>query len=284
MKNFSILLIPALLSASIWCSAQIPQTTTLQGQLFQASGEPIPDGDYPVTITLHNDATTQDGITVCNPCTVSFHMGVFTIVLGDSSSPLPPMDRQYWVQFSVNGQALQPRLALHSVPYAMAAPGAVPIGSIMAFAGPATSIPDGWALCDGAAMSDKSSPKLYECVRTTWGDGSNDNDPETNFNLPDLRGMFLRGTDNGVRDQYAWSRSHNAGPAPTDVDATLGTYAGTAEGFEGTPIFAKGHGKVRVNNNSRRETASTSDVQSEIESTVALRTPNASVHYIIRVR
>lgn len=252
--------------------AQIPQTMVLQGQLFQANGQPVPDGDQDVIVTLHAGAQTDDVIPVCNPCTVHFSAGVFTLVLGTpDQSPLPPMDRQYWVQLSLQGEALVPRLALHSVPYAMNAPGTVPVGSVLAYAGPRQSIPEGWMLCDGRAMSSKATPKLYEACKTVWGDGSDDGDPETDFNLPDLRGLYLRGSDDGARDPYAYARSHNMGPAPMDSDETLGTYAGTVEGFEGSPF------KIR-------ESPTRRQLSESLESSIAVNTPNAAVNYIIRVR
>ena len=282
-RMISILIISAVVLCSV-ATAQVPQTMVIQGQIFLPTGQPVPDGDVPVIVTLHAGATTDDVIPVCNPCTVTFKQGVFTLVLGEpNQSPLPPMDKQYWVQLSVNGEALQPRIALHSVPYAMSAPGGVPIGCIMPFAGLSTAIPDGWMLCDGSPMSSKATPKLFEACAKLWGDGSNDADESTDFNLPDLRGMFLRGADNGGRDQFAYARSHNPGPPAVTPDSSVGTYAGTVEGFEGTPVFARG-GSVRPVNNAPGSIGSSSVDQGDIESTIALRTPNASVNYIIRVR
>ena len=68
-----------------------------------------------------------------------------------------------------------------------------PIGSIVAFAGTKETIPKGWLLCDGKSLAQKNYPDLYKVIQTAWGNGSNDNNPKTNFNLPDLRGRFLRG-------------------------------------------------------------------------------------------
>jgi microcystin-dependent protein len=76
-----------------------------------------------------------------------------------------------------------------------------PPGSIMAFAGPTNKTPAGWLLCDGKAVSSTAYPRLYAAIEKAWGDGSFDSndvaenppDPATDFNLPDLRGLFLRG-------------------------------------------------------------------------------------------
>lgn len=75
----------------------------------------------------------------------------------------------------------------------------VPPGTIVAFAGE-TNIPNGWLLCDGQAISsrDTNYTALFKAVGTVWGDGSEGigaRPNSTDFNLPDLRGRFLRGVD-----------------------------------------------------------------------------------------
>ena len=81
---------------------------------------------------------------------------------------------------------------LPSSPYSEAAFNATltfPAGMIIPFAGPAENIPDGWMLCDGSAISRSDYANLYKAIGVCWGTG----DGATTFNLPDLRGMFLRG-------------------------------------------------------------------------------------------
>lgn len=280
MKPYITLLMMCLVVGSVGMQAQIPNTISMQGQLFQQNGDPMPDGDYPVVVSLHVGAQSDDNIVVCNPCTVTFRSGVFTLVLGDSSSPLPPMDRQYWMQISVNGEALQPRLALHSVPYALSAPGGVPIGSIMPFAGPADRVPDGWMVCDGRAMSSKATPKLYEAIAQTWGDGDDDGDALTDFNLPDLQGMYLRGADDGTRDQYAYARIREAPILASKGYRTLGTYHGQLDGFDDGPFLDE----IQNNNMPSRLSMNPTSARQTARREAAVNTPNAAVLYIIRVR
>lgn len=81
---------------------------------------------------------------------------------------------------------------LPSSPYSEVAHNATltfPAGMIVPFAGPAENIPEGWLLCDGAAISRSEYANLYKAISVCWGTG----DGATTFNLPDLRGMFLRG-------------------------------------------------------------------------------------------
>lgn len=85
-----------------------------------------------------------------------------------------------------------------------------PPGSVTAYAGSPAAIPGGWSLCDGRAVRSSAFPRLFAAIGRAWGDGSNDSDPTTDFNLPDLRGRFLRGVDGGVGlDTEAASRVAN---------------------------------------------------------------------------
>lgn len=54
--------------------------------------------------------------------------------------------------------------------------------------------PTGWLECDGTAVSRGTYSTLYAVVGDTYGNG----DGSTTFNLPDLRGRFLRAWDNGA--------------------------------------------------------------------------------------
>lgn len=55
------------------------------------------------------------------------------------------------------------------------------------------SVPTGWLECNGAAVSRATYSALFTAISTTWGVG----DGSTTFNLPDMRGEFARGYDNG---------------------------------------------------------------------------------------
>lgn len=95
----------------------------------------------------------------------------------------------------------------------------VPAGLIMPYGG--TSAPTGYLLCDGSAVSRTTYATLFALIGITAGQG----DGSTTFNLPDLRGRFLRGWDNGAgRDPDAASRTTmatggNSGDAVFSVQA-----------------------------------------------------------------
>ena len=88
------------------------------------------------------------------------------------------------------------------------------IGSVTAFAMPTP--PEGWLVCDGSEVSRTDYADLYATIGTVWGHG----DQIATFNLPDLRGEFIRGFDAGrgvdvdrtfgsVQDDDIKSHSHS---------------------------------------------------------------------------
>lgn len=94
---------------------------------------------------------------------------------------------------------------LTSVPYAEVASNAfgMPAGSIIPFGGSADKVPAGWLLCDGREISRSEYANLYDAIAVSWGYGNN----STTFNVPDMRGMFMRGvSDNSGRDKDVDSR------------------------------------------------------------------------------
>lgn len=68
---------------------------------------------------------------------------------------------------------------------------AVPSGIIVPFAG--TTVPTFWRECNGDAISRTTFAALFAAVGETYGPG----DGSTTFNVPDLRGEFMRGWDHG---------------------------------------------------------------------------------------
>lgn len=64
----------------------------------------------------------------------------------------------------------------------------VPAGAVMPFA--MNSAPSGWLAADGTAVSRTTYATLFAAIGTAHGSG----DGSTTFNLPDLRGIFVRGS------------------------------------------------------------------------------------------
>lgn len=65
----------------------------------------------------------------------------------------------------------------------------VPPGMVMWYC--ANSPPTGWLECNNAAVSRTTYADLFAVIGTTYGSGNG----STTFNLPELRGEFVRGWD-----------------------------------------------------------------------------------------
>lgn len=74
--------------------------------------------------------------------------------------------------------------------------GPIPAGTVTAYAGNSggfSKLPPGYLKCNGAAVSRTTYANLFDAIGTQFGAGNG----STTFNVPDLRGEFIRGFDDG---------------------------------------------------------------------------------------
>jgi microcystin-dependent protein len=156
----------------------------------------------------------------------------------------------------------------------------VPIGTILAFAGEKSSIPEGWLYCDGRAVSRTEYSELFSVIDEFWGEGDN----STEFNLPELRGYFLRGVADGEtrapdRDDRFAKNNGNSGDAVGSYQGDIFTShthgansrssnANAAAPFVSVGSANIGGGSISLGNSGGNET----------------RPINAYVYYIIKAK
>lgn len=112
---------------------------------------------------------------------------------------------------------------------------AVPPGTIVAYAG--TTPPSGWLSCNGTSVNRSDYPELFAAIGAAYGSSS-----AATFNVPDFRGRFLRGVDQGAgRDPDSAARSAmNAG-------GNVGDNVGSVQDWAtGNPGFTTGTGGSHV--------------------------------------
>ncbi len=68
----------------------------------------------------------------------------------------------------------------------------IPTGLVMPFAS-YSPIPDGYLRCEGQTVSRTTYSRLYTVIGTVYGAGNG----SSTFNVPDMRGQFMRGYDAG---------------------------------------------------------------------------------------
>ncbi len=180
---------------------------------------------------------------------------------------------------------------LLAVPYAKAANRAVradngtPPGTVISFAG--ANAPAGYLVCDGSTVSSTTYPELYAAIGTLWGGDA------TNFNLPDLRGQFLRGQDDGAGvDPDAADRVDSDGNTVGDVVGSYqeDTFQDHAHGFgaEGccgsgrATLFLGGADDAFVNGFTTWETSTVLSDPAIRSNELESRSKNAYVLYVIK--
>jgi microcystin-dependent protein len=98
-----------------------------------------------------------------------------------------------------------------------------PAGTIQSFGG--GTVPAGYLLCNGSVLNRTDHPDLFAAISTSWGTTA-----PTNFSVPDLRGVFLRGrADGNIRDEDRANRTNSAGTEV--VGDVIGSYQ--SDGFKG---------------------------------------------------
>jgi microcystin-dependent protein len=120
-----------------------------------------------------------------------------------------------------------------------------------------TSLPTGYLECNGAAISRTTYANLFNVIGTTFGVG----DGSSTFNLPDLRGEFVRGWDNsrGVDSGRAFgsaqgdlvkAHTHDIVAAVAAV-STTDMVTGTADGTTAGAVTASTSANVGAENRPR---------------------------------
>lgn len=127
---------------------------------------------------------------------------------------------------------------------------AAPPGTVQFYA--VNTPPTGWLKANGAEISRITYAALFAAIGTTFGAG----DGSTTFTLPDLRGEFLRGWDDGrgvdtsrgfgsTQAQAFLSHTHTGGTAASGshshsgITTTAGSHShtSTGAGTSGSPVY-----------------------------------------------
>jgi len=185
-------------------TTQIATTAFVTGQFL-----PLTGGTVTGNVTLNSqsdirfgDADSSHFVALQAPATVTANL-TLTLPAADGSS----------------GQALTTD---GSGALAFATIGGVPIGAVFHFA--ASTAPTGFLKANGAAVSRTTFAALFAITGTTYGSG----DGSTTFNLPDLRGEFIRGwaDDRAVDTGRAFGSAQAA-----DTNLLSHTHSTTVTGY-----------------------------------------------------
>ncbi len=189
----------------------VPNLVNYQGMIQLVDGTTDVTGIYDIDFYLYDLiaggellwAERQAGVHVVN--------GGFNVILG-AGAPIPDIDPFHdsladvfladnvYVQIKVGlDDVSEVRQRFLATPHALRAQNAatavhgVPAGTVMPFAG--INVPYGWLLCDGTAYSSTQYDALYGNIAQIWGDGTNDANGTTDFNVPNFCGRILIGVN-----------------------------------------------------------------------------------------
>lgn len=210
IKQFLLSLFALVLYAKSY--AQAPHGIPYQAAARKANGQVLANTAIKVRFSILDSISTGTVVFKETHTTNTNALGMFNLNVGMGTAITGTLSGVNWGN---NAKFLQVELdttatgnnysfmgvqQLMSVPYALFS-GNV-IGTVNAFAG--ANIPPGWLLCDGSEISRADYSSLFKVIGTIWGEG----DGSTTFNLPDLRGQFLRGVSgSSSNDPDAGSRT-----------------------------------------------------------------------------
>jgi len=236
-----LLLFATLLVLCLAGSSQTRDCFNFQGYAIDNNGKALNNETIVIRATISGESKTNSNFSQKYVETHSSiktdAYGVFTANIGygtkdESASTVSfsglyfgSIDFKLTIEVKISGESDGSYNAIYdgtllTVPYARSAENGVPVGTIISFAGPQANIPVGYLLCDGSEYSKNEYPALYNTIANYWG--GSESAPE----LPDLRGMFLRGVNYTRSDAYADpdddSRTVNGKNSSNDVGSIQG--------------------------------------------------------------
>ncbi|MBN1824297.1 MAG: tail fiber protein [Endomicrobiales bacterium] len=256
-RLFLLLCIQIIVTAAVF--AEVPNEITYTGRLREY-GQPA-SGTKTMCFKIYDAATAGSEKWTSGNVSVTVSNGVFTYTLE------PNIDwrgKDYWIETMISNKTLSPREKLTASAYAFHSRTAediekssgqnihfaiggstlatittdgrikdktgfvMPVGTILSYGG--ATAPEGWFLCDGTVKPKNTYLELFDAIGYAFG-GSGDN-----FNLPDLRGRFLRGWDNGAgRDPDSGNRTEmNSGGNDGDNIGSIQVSTITAHSHTGS--------------------------------------------------
>ena len=216
MRPNILLLLLLFGAAATPLQAQTRPPLSIQGTLKNGDGTAVADGRYNMTFRLYTASSGGTAVWTETQASVPVRAGVYSAQLGSVTPINITFTENLFLGTTVgSGAELTPRTRLTSSPYALYAfklGNDMPVGFVMSWASGSTTVPDGWLLCDGRALKSTQYPDLFTAIGTLWGNGSAGAGAGagTDFNLPDLRGEFIRGAvagaNAGAQQEYTTAR------------------------------------------------------------------------------
>lgn len=220
MKKFLFIVLLFAANSALFAQANVTSSAiSVQGIARNDQNNAVLNSSLQITATLYyiDGSSNPQTILTRSGVITTDAFGVFAYVVDISSSDFTKIaNSEAWIKISSNNVVFAQE-KLMTVPYAIHAQNGSPTGSIMPYVG--ATAPAGWLLCDGSAIPQGNE---YTALKTILGSNGT---PATN--VPDLRGMFMRGTGTNATAGY----TSNTGPSVKAFQGeSVGTHNHTQQG------------------------------------------------------
>lgn len=179
---------------------------SFQGYARDANGAPYASSPVSLRFTLTNQAGSVTHYQETQNVT-SDDNGTYSAVIGAGNiatfnaldfSRLTDVYLVVGVRLGTGMEVEVTREPLLQAPYAKWADNGLRPGIVIPFGGSKSAIPPGFLPCDGREVPISEFPELHSVLGSRWGTAA-----AGMFRLPDLRGAFLRGQNDGRTGDYA---------------------------------------------------------------------------------
>lgn len=199
-------------NAATSLSAAITSTTATTFNVTSGASFPAPTGSQYFWCTLLDSANVPEIFKVTGNAS-----NVFTVVRAQDGTTASTF---------LSGAAVEMKITAGLINELAALTDGLPTGAV--FYRASNNVPTGTLLCDGSAVSRTTYAALFAETGTAFGAG----DGSTTFNIPDLRGEFIRGLDNsrGVDGSRVLGSSQPQAIQVHDHDLEVRTDSGALTG------------------------------------------------------
>ena len=253
MKKLFFLFVAALMAATTSFAQNSGLGFNYQAVVRNADGMLLANSDVTLRISLYPGQSATSASWVETHKVKTDASGSFGITVGKGTRQSNSVASRYsdvnfaavyyWMKIEVQEGSDFREIsfaALPSSPYSEVAHNSSTFaGMIAPFAGPSDKVPAGWLLCDGREVSRSDYQNLYTAIGVAWGKGNG----STTFNLPDLRGMFLRGVSGDSKNDSDAEKRGNL----TNNGGNTGNNVGSSQGDAIRNITGKVNGSLKQN-------------------------------------
>jgi microcystin-dependent protein len=206
---------------------------SFQGYARNPSGGALASQSIEINFTIYPVGDEAGAVMTETHTSTTDPFGVFGVQVGAISTTqfraINFGKANYWLKVetrpSASGTfAVINNSELLSTPYAKFANNGNPVGTVISFAGPKANLPAGYLICDGTSYNTADYPNLFAAIATSWGSTSS-----ATFNVPDMRGMFLRGQADGQSSDPDRTTRGTSKTGGASADA-VGSYQGDVYG------------------------------------------------------